>query len=188
MNYKLSRTGGLGITLVVLTVFFWGCSTLLVPKQKRAGVEKSPDVKLITDISTSEDSESINVFVTGDSPLTYAAVKRPAPSFGLVLYFSETAPDTSRTLYDVDSDIVASIKASEFTDKALTSRIEISLKRDALYKVTRNNARLKISFAKGARILSSPGLEDVKQESSDKPGIGPDEKMCMLQPGQSPLK
>jgi len=167
---------GLGISLVVLTVFFWGCSTLLVPKQKRAGVEKSPDLKLITDINTSEDSESINVFVTGDSPLTYAAVKRPAPSFGLVLYFSETALDTSRTFYDVDSDIVASIKASEFTDKAPTSRIEISLKRDALYKVTRNDTRLKISFAKGAKVLSSARLQDVKQKSSGKPGVRLDEK------------
>lgn len=61
----------------------------------------------------------------------------------------------------MDGDIVASIKASEFTDKVPTSRIEISLKRDAFYKVARNDTRLRISFAKGARILSSPGLEDL---------------------------
>ena len=92
MNYELkkNRIGVLALFLIVLMVLFAGCATPKVPQPTDQDVEKLFEPKLITGISVSEDSESINVLVTGNSLLTYTSVKQPVP-LSVVLYFPETA-------------------------------------------------------------------------------------------------
>ena len=133
---------------------FTGCAQNMVAKKD---MEISPEPKLITEISTSEDSESFNILIKGNRELTYMSVKQLFP-LAVLLYFPETALDNIKINISPESEIVDSITASELTEKGQKSRIKISLKKDVPYKVTNEGTSLKISFAKPSKTLSSSNL------------------------------
>ena len=85
------------------------------------------------------------MYIKGDNTLTYTSVKQPFP-LGVLLYFPDTAIDDIDTTYTLESDIVNSIKASTLSSKGHTTRIEILLKKDIPYEVTRDFTGIKISF------------------------------------------
>jgi len=153
-NYKSSKIRATAIFLVILTSVFTGCAQNMAAKKD---MELSPEPKLITGISTSDDSESFNVLVKGNRMLSYMSVKQPFP-LGVLLYFPETALDNIKTSISPESEIVGSITASELTEKGHKSRIEISLKKDVPYKADSEGTGLKISFSKPSKTLSSPNL------------------------------
>lgn len=157
-NYKLSKIRTIAIFLVILTSLFTGCAKNMAAK-KDMGIP--PEPKLITKISTSEDSESFNVLVKGNRMLTYMSVKRLFP-LAVLLYFPETALDNIKKNISPESEIVGSITASELTEKGHKSRIEISLKKDVPYKAAHEGTGLKISFSKLSKTLSS--TEPVKKQ------------------------
>jgi type IV pilus assembly protein PilQ len=134
--------------LVILLPMFIGCAsnTKAVKETKKLTAEPSSP-KLITQISEVEDSESSNIRVSGNQILTYTSVKQSSP-LGVLLYFPETNIDNIDTNYHPESDVVASIKASELTAKGQTSLIEILLKEDVSYEVIREDKDLIISFKK----------------------------------------
>ncbi|RLC26979.1 MAG: hypothetical protein DRH21_00570 [Deltaproteobacteria bacterium] len=166
-NYKLSKIRATAIFLVILIAVFTGCAQNMAAKKD---MEISPEPKLITEISTSEDSESFNVLVKGNRVLTYMSVKQPLP-LAVLLYFPETALlDNIKTNISPESEIISSIKASELTEEGHKSRIEISLKKDVPYKAANEENSLKISFSKPSKALSSPSL------SSSEPIEKPEEK------------
>ena len=152
------------LTALVLT----GCtSRISVSSQesgdlKRTGLTSDAEAfpesgkgRIIRDISMTEASETTDVQIKGNRLLAYTSVKQPSP-LAIILYFSETSldpklvsdPDRGFEQDISESHIVSSIKASELTENGHTSRIEILLKKDAPYDVTREDTGIKISFVK----------------------------------------
>jgi type IV pilus assembly protein PilQ len=151
-NYKLSKIRAIAIFLVILIPVFTGCAQNMAAKKD---MEVSPEPKLITEISTSEDPESFNVLIKGNRLLTYMSVKQLFP-LAVLLYFPETALDNIKTNISPESEIVGSITASELNEKGHKSRIEILLKKDVPYKAANEETGLKISFSRPSKALSSP--------------------------------
>ena len=149
MKYKkmeLSKICGVAIFLMVLMLVVTGCaSTSTIPQAKTSPA--SDAVKLITNITTGEDSEFFYVTVAANKPLTYTSVKQVSP-LGVIFYFPETALDAIQTDYTVKNGTIEGIKASELTEKGSASRIQIQLKKDVTYSVARAGNGLKIAFAK----------------------------------------
>ena len=139
-NYKSSKIRATAIFLVLLIAVFTGCAQNMAAKKD---MELSPEPKLITEISTSEDSESFNVLVKGNRMLTYMSVKQLFP-LAVLLYFPETALDNINTNISPESEIVGPITASELTEKGHKSKIEILLKKDVPYKAASEGTGLKI--------------------------------------------
>jgi len=162
---RLSRIGAIVFFLGILMAVLAGCAsnTMAVKETKEDAVQSKP--KLITDISASEDLKSSVIWIRGNRLLTYTSVKQPFP-LGVLLYFPETILGDINTAYVPNSDIVSSIKASELTTKGHTSRVEILLKKDASYEVTREDTGLKISFKKEAEIFASTDTESGKKEKT----------------------
>jgi len=152
-NYKLSKIRAIAIFLVILIPVFTGCAQNMAAKKD---MEVSPEPKLITEISTSEDPESFNVLIKGNRLLTYMSVKQLFP-LAVLLYFPETALlDNIKTNISPESEIVGPITASELNEKGHKSRIEILLKKDVPYKAANEKTGLKISFSRPSKALSSP--------------------------------
>jgi hypothetical protein len=120
-NYKLSKIRAIAIFLVILIPVFTGCAQNMAAKKD---MEVSPEPKLITEISTSEDPESFNVLIKGNRLLTYMSVKQLFP-LAVLLYFPETALlDNIKTNISPESEIVGPITASELNEKGHKSRIK----------------------------------------------------------------
>ena len=154
--------------LVILLPMFIGCAsnTKAVKETKKITAESS-NLKLITQISEVEDSETSNVRVSGNQLLTYTSVKQFSP-LGILLYFPETNVDNIDTTYHPESDVVASIKTSELAAKGQTTCIEILLKKDVSYEVVREDKDLIISFKKPpAAVQTSEQTEKSSGEIKD---------------------
>ncbi|MBW2011705.1 MAG: type IV pilus secretin PilQ, partial [Deltaproteobacteria bacterium] len=159
---KVSKDRFLTVFMAVFMIIFAGCASDMAAKNEKKDVEKASSFKLITDIGTIEDSESIKVVIKANRLLTYTSVKQPSP-LGVVLYFPETALETSEAVYVPDNEIVSSIKALELTEKGHTSRIEISLKKDLSYEVTREETGLEISFSKSS-VITGSGRKEIHNQ------------------------
>ncbi len=174
-NYKLSKIRAIAIFLVILIPVFTGCAQNMAAKKD---MEVSPEPKLITEISTSEDPESFNVLIKGNRLLTYMSVKQLFP-LAVLLYFPETALlDNIKTNISPESEIVGPITASELNEKGHKSRIKILLKKDVPYKAANEETGLKISFSRPSKALSSPISSssgpvekpvEIKEEKAKKP-------------------
>ncbi len=173
---KFSKIRALSLLLIILMMLFAGCASSTAVKQagqEQADQEAGGSLNLITEISLTENSESLAISIKGKQLLTYTSIKQPMP-LSVALYFPETALGEIETALTSDSDIVTSIKASELTENGHTSRIEITLKKDASYKVTREGNGLQILFAKADKItpsaeVSMPAETSLKEDKDKKP-------------------
>jgi len=169
MNFKMKKLSKNSVIIFFFAtslLLFTGCaSKTMSVKEPSKDTIKPLASKLITDISTTDDSNSIMVWIKGNQLLTYTSVKQPFPA-GVLLYFPETALDNIQRAYQPDSGVVASINASELTEKGHTSRIEILLKNDTPYEVTREDTGLKISFKNTIAVQTSTTQELAKEEKS----------------------
>ncbi len=153
-NYRSSKIRATAIFLVILIAVFTGCAQNMAAKKD---MELPLEPKLITEISTSEDSESFNVLVKGNRTLTYMSVKQLFP-LSVLLYFPETALGNINRNISPESEIIGPITTSELTEKGHKSKIEISLKKDVPYKADSEGTGIKISFSKPSKALSSSTL------------------------------
>jgi len=177
MFYRIKTTTGIrawAIFLVIFMVPFMVCITSEAADQTTKEAQNPAEQKLINEISTDEDSESITVSIKGDSMLTYTSVKQPFP-LGVLLYFPETTLDNIEATYTPESDIVDSINASEFTEDGHTSRIEILLKEDVPYEIIREDQGLKISFQKVVDVASGEEKTEEPEAASSTSVVQPDE-------------
>jgi type IV pilus assembly protein PilQ len=144
---------------------FIGCAsnTKSVKEAQEPAVE-SPQPKLITQISTTDDPKASIVRISGNQMLTYTSVKQPSPP-AVMLYFPETAIADIDENNHPESDIIASIHTSALKTKKETSRVEILLKKDVSYEVNRDDGGLVISFKKPD--VDNPALK-IAQKSSAK--------------------
>jgi type IV pilus assembly protein PilQ len=140
-----------GILLLCVTVVLSACA-------HPPGPQKSSDaapVRRIVGIETEDDSERFHVSIKASDLLTYTAVKHPSPP-AVILYFPDTVLDTPQEFYRVAGETVSAIALSKVDADTPTSRVEISLIKDAPYEVTRNGSDFKISFRKAALPASTP--------------------------------
>ncbi|MGA7144156.1 MAG: type IV pilus secretin PilQ [Desulfobacterales bacterium] len=168
MNCKINTLLKMNIVTffgVILLLVFIGCAsnTKSVKEAQEPAVE-SPQPKLITQISTTDDPKASIVRISGNQMLTYTSVKQPSPP-GVMLYFPETTFGDIDENYHPESDIIASIHTSALKTKKETSRVEILLKKDVSYEVNRDDGGLVISFKK--QDVDAPTLK-IAQKSSAK--------------------
>jgi len=169
--------------LVILLPMFIGCAsnTKAVKETKELPAESSTQ-KLITQISTVENSETSDVRVGGNQLLTYTSVKQSSP-LGVLLYFPETELDNIDIIdmyHDIESDLVASIEASELTANGQTTRVDILLKEDVSYEVIREDKDLIISFKKPAtatQTLKKTEKSSVESKDSAKKPVSVTQKI-----------
>ncbi|MBT8364294.1 MAG: type IV pilus secretin PilQ, partial [Deltaproteobacteria bacterium] len=165
----------LGIILFSLIVIFAACASQNAAKGKAAG-----ETKLITDIITGEDAESISVTVKGNQTLTYTAIKQVFP-LGVLFHFPETTLENIKTVhYPPDNEFISSIRATQIQEDGYTSRIFIALKKDLSYNIAPDTAGLSIVFPKtGKPIAETPaGAPDREEAESER----------MLETGKPELK
>ncbi len=146
-EFRRKLRKGAVIGLLVLFAGILSCATNKMAKEDASALDEvtePSESKTISDISTSQDTASISVYIKGSSLLTYTSVKQPQP-LGLVLYFPDTSLGISQAEYEVDSDVVGTIKASELIEGG-PSKITIAMKTDVEYQIAREGDSLKISF------------------------------------------
>lgn len=124
-----------------------------------------PQIKQIVGITTSDDTDSCQVVVEGSENLKYTSIKQPVP-LGVVLYFPETTLKNIQAELAVVSDVLFSIKTSEISENGHTSRIEILLRKDVAYDVSRNQNNLIITFNKpvaSEKVSNASDLSDLSE-------------------------
>ncbi|MCJ7773443.1 MAG: AMIN domain-containing protein [Desulfobacterales bacterium] len=153
------------ITLFLLTflVIFFGCAPKSTVKKSSIDTEDLPKEKVIREIEATEADNKSVVMIKGNHLLTYTSVKQPFP-VGVLLYFPETTLNNVEKVYTPESEVIDSIKTSEISEKGTTSRIEISLKKDVPYEVTREGTDLKIVFEKSIKAATEASVikSDIK--------------------------
>ncbi len=168
MNCKINtllKMNAVTLFGVILLLMFTGCAsnTKSVKEVQEPAVESSQP-KLITQISTTEDSKASIVRISGNQLLTYTSVRQPSPP-GVMLYFPETALGDIDENYRPESDIIASIHTSALNTQKETSRVEILLKKDVSYEVTREDGGLVIAFKKPD--VDNPALKMVQNSNAN---------------------
>ena len=170
---KLSRPLRVGALLFSISLLIAGCAS-----QNTANVKSAEEIKLITDIATSEDAESSMVTVKSDQTLTYTAIKQVFP-LGVLFHFPETALDNIKEVYyPPQSDIIGSIRATQVEADGTTSRIFIALKKDLPYNITPDEDGIHISFPKNGQLAakkseSQPPAETVAKEPEPEKKMAP---------------
>ena len=142
------------ISMTAIIAFLVGCVS------QRAADVKFSNPKRIVDIVVNENSESLEITIKGNQPLTYTVKKQSSPK-GLLINFPGTAFDIGKGNYSPPyNDIIWSIKTSEiFEKKAITSHIFIALKKDTLYDLVLNKEEILVTFSKSTVVS-----DDVKPQ------------------------
>ena len=99
------------LSLVVALVLS-GCATQNGGRGADGSVARESDLATITSISLSDDADAVSVVITGNKALTYTSVKQPLP-LGIVLYFPDTAIDTTSKFVPSSILPVTSVNASQ---------------------------------------------------------------------------
>ena len=159
------------IQLSIVLLSFTACVS-----QNAVNVKTAGETKLITDIITSEDTQSTIVTVKGNDTLTYTSNKQEFP-LGLLFHFPETALDNIKTVYyPSESDTLNSIRATQLEEDGVTSRIFIALKQDLSYSIKPDDTGLHIYFSKTDNLAAESTTQEVpveKVEIRPEPEIAP---------------
>jgi type IV pilus assembly protein PilQ len=157
------------VVLFILTATFPGCASHKVADVK----EEEPG--RILHLRINENSESVDITVTGNKYLSYSAFTQNSPK-GVLFNFSNTTLKNIKPLYTPsNNEIISSIATNELIDdKTIKSSIFIALKKDASYDVTPLEEGLQISFPKSDEISKDDALPQEfakKKPESKKPSI-----------------
>ncbi len=162
--------------LAVLLIFLLSaCASNIASKQDTSEGSlpaSEPESKMVTDISVEGAEEGVTVVIKGNQLLTYTSVKQPLP-LGLVLYFPETSLGIAKNEYQVEGDIIGSIKAEELIENG-PSKITIAMRADAPYQISRDGNDLSISFGPAGQEQSETGGEQPIEEAA----IGEEEEIA----------
>jgi type IV pilus assembly protein PilQ len=176
-----------GVILGSIILLIAGCAS-----QNTANVKSAEETKLITDIATSEDAESMIVTVKGGPTLTYTAIKQIFP-LGVLFHFPETALDKIKEVYyPPQTDIIGSIRATQIEGDGTTSRIFIALKKDLPYNITPDETGINISFPKSGKLAAKtsapkpPAEKVAEQPEPEKKMAPPATRITAI--GTTPLK
>lgn len=102
-------------------------------------------VKTITAVNFTDQGTASQVTIHGSAPLTYSAVKHQSPP-AVVLYFPDTKFSGVAETYFPKGELVQSVANTTLDRDRPSSRIEISLKKDASYAVTQDNGKVIVAL------------------------------------------
>ncbi len=118
--------------------------------------------KKITGIQVTKEPNADVVNIQGNTILSYTSIKQPSP-LSVILYFPETTVRTGTPVTPTDTDLIANISMSRVVDTQ-TSKIEISLNKDAPYQVHRDGNSLKVFFSRipadAAANMATPSVSE----------------------------
>ncbi len=133
-----SRYGVIPISLAVFILF------AVIGMQDAARAADNSLNKSIENVKITDHPESVDIVIQGSQSLTYTSVRQISP-MGLILYFSKTRLNATQTFFTPPNPVLQSVTASQIVD---TSKIELYLKKDAFYEITREGNGLRVSFSK----------------------------------------
>jgi type IV pilus assembly protein PilQ len=146
---------------VVITMV--ACAAKSVPEEK-AG-EAPPESLAISSIQAEQTGDGIAVLIEADAKPDYTAVKRRDP-LSVILYFPRTHLKDIQSVQIPDNEIVDSVTPSMAADKK-NVRIEISLLKDAPYKVEKEGSALKVLFQAEEAVAPTPEAESSAKFSEE---------------------
>jgi len=140
-----------GIFLAVVIGLFFGCAS------SRPAGERESGPRRITDLSISQNAETLAVTIKANRPITCTANPLDFP-MGVLLNCPDTGLDLARRVYTLaDSETINSIKANEVVeDKTTGARIFIFFKKDTTYNLTSDASELRITFPKTVALPVEP--------------------------------
>ena len=160
---KIARPIRVGVILFSITLLMAGCAS-----QNTANVKSAGENKLITDLTTSEDAESMIVTVKSGQTLTYTAIKQVFP-LGVLFHFPETALDNIKEVYyPPENETISSIRATQIEEDGTTSRIFIALKKDLPYNIVPDETGIHISFPKSGKPAAETSSRDAQAQTAVK--------------------
>ena len=153
-----------GVLLVLL-----GCASMPPAKPEAVSAEAAPpetpatrQATTIYGVSLSEEGAKAVVTIHANQPAIYTAVKHQFP-LAVILYFPDTVLEGVKESYTPESGVIRAIETSELDRDPASSRIEIGLKEDLLYEVTRVENELLVHFRKAVeeanKLAEGPGDE-----------------------------
>lgn len=155
--------------LIVLTVMLIGagCASTKPGSVVTSGPADTRGERIITGISTSDESGAVKIKILGNSPLRYTSVKQASP-LGIILYFPETKLKDVQSDYPGQSDLVSSVKtAQQDHASGSDSRVKILLAKDVDYDVVHDGNDLLISLGQTEDLVSgdSPAVTETDTDS-----------------------
>jgi hypothetical protein len=156
-NCLKNKTRALLIALIVVFIA-GGCTTA-----KKSGLASSanPETgeRIITGVSTSDESGTVKIHIKGNSTLRYTSAKQTSP-LGILLYFPGTKLDKGDIDVPSSGNLLGSIKATQQNLSSTTdTRIKVLLNKDTDYEVTREENGIVVT-------LSSSGSTAVKEKDT----------------------
>ena len=145
---------------------FWVFSGTAAFGAATYGNGESAPARRINQIEVVDQPEAVHVIIQGRPLLTYTSVKQSAPR-GLILYFSNTGLETSQNFFVPPNPVLKSVTASEVAREGATTRVQLLLKRDALYEINRQGGGLKVVIDKSG--LSAPSARGAPDEARGVP-------------------
>ena len=147
---------------IFVSMLIPGCATQMENKisSETGQLGKS---KVIHSLTTDQGENSFNIHLKGSDNLAFTSVKQPFPT-GVILYFPNTKLENIQSDVEFSNGIVEAIKSTEYRQNSHTARIEILLRKDVGYQVSKEEKGLLISFIQNetlnANIDSTDSIDD----------------------------
>lgn len=142
------------LILSILFLFSAGCASAPEKKEADSAKPSLSSQKMITGINTVSSTGSDTVRIRANQELNYTAVKQYDP-LGLILVFPGTVLGGNLSEYAPDSGIVSKITPSLSLDQKNT-RLEIGLREDLPYEVTKHGLDLEVVFSRQNSVSADP--------------------------------
>jgi type IV pilus assembly protein PilQ len=151
-SFWLSRCIKLPVLLILYLGMAVGCATDTGIRPATQDSQQADVRKQITGIQVSKEPDADVVNIQGNTILSYTSIKQLSP-LSVVLFFPETVSDVTAAVPAV-ADVIGDIAISQVGD-ALTTKVEIALRKDVPYQVQREGNALRVSFARKASEASA---------------------------------
>ena len=152
-SFRLFRCIKLPVLLMLCFGLAMGCATDTGIRPTTQDSQQGDVPKQITGIQVLKESDADVVSIQGNTILSYTSIKQPSP-LSVILFFPETIVGDATPAPPTDADVIGDLAVSRVGD-ALTTKIEIALKKDVPYHVQREGNILKVSFVRKAAEASA---------------------------------
>jgi type IV pilus assembly protein PilQ len=168
MNLKQCKT--LLSIGIIASMLISGCATRMENKTS-SEIGQSDLSKVINSITTDQNQDNFNIHLKGSENLTFTSVKQPFPA-GVILYFPNTRLNNIQDNLEFNEGIVEAIKSTEYNQDNHTARVEVLLRKDVGYQVTKEDKGLLVSF-KQEPMIDTGKIDKKSSESNDSIDIVP---------------
>ena len=163
-----SHTATLLCCVFALSLILSGCAGNAAVNPADNSEVPVSDLKKITKIAVSEDEKNVNLSIEGSNDLLFSDIRKTAPP-EVTFYFPGTELTGLQELYEVGVDPVDQINTSAVIADGHTAKIQVSLKRDAIYSVDKTDVGMVISFSREAVVEEAPATEDAEATEEASP-------------------